>query len=92
MITAILILLGINVLAFVMFAYRKFHWGGFDGNLDELGGIIAIGGSFGAFIAMRLFKQGTDMDIVFKISIPVSMAIQALTIGYLILFELGFVK
>ena len=53
---------------------------------------MAIGGSFGAFIAMKVNKVGIEDDASFKIAIPVSMIIQAIVIAYLLLYELGIVK
>ena len=97
MIWVVVTLVAINLISFGMFAARSFldksRWiSGIDGILDELAGIIAIGGSFGAFIAMRLFKKEIELEFVFKIAVPVSMVVQALTIGYLLLFDLGIVK
>ena len=82
----------INIFSFMMFAARSHKWGGFDGKVDELSGILAIGGSFGAFLGMRIYRKGFEYDSVFKIVIPVSMVIQILTIGYLFLFDLGIVN
>lgn len=97
MVWVIVGLLAINVISFLMFAARRTldkirFFSGINGISDELSGIVAIGGSFGAFIAMCLFKKGTEFDIVFKIVVPISMVIQTLTIGYLFLFDLGVVK
>ena len=95
MIGIVLTILAINLISFFMFAFRNWlergHWGGFTIS-DELAGAIAIGGSFGAFMAMRIYKKGIEDDMVFKIAIPISMFIQALAIIYLLLFDLGVVK
>ena len=95
MYVAFLIILAINALSFLMFAFRKeledTHWGGIT-IIDELALVFALGGSFGAFIAMKIRKTGIDDDIAFKIAIPISMIIQAIAITYLLLYELGIVK
>lgn len=92
---AILILIAINLISFLIFLIRKGlddeHWGGIS-IVDELSVILAIGGSFGAFIAMKVNKVGIEDDAAFKIAIPVSMIIQAIVIAYLVLYELGIVK
>lgn len=97
MIWVVVALVAINLISFGMFAARrsldkKIWLVGIFGVSDELAAIIAIGGSFGAFVAMRFFKKGIEDDSVFKIAIPVSMVIQVLAIGYLLLFNLGIVK
>ena len=92
---AILILIAINLISFLIFLIRKGlddeHWGGIS-IVDELSVILVIGGSFGAFIAMKVNKVGIEDDAAFKIAIPVSMIIQAIVIAYLVLYELGIVK
>lgn len=91
----VLILLAINFISFLMFVIRKNlddeHWGGIS-IVDELSVILAIGGSFGAFVAMKVNKAGIEDDASFKIAIPISMIIQAIVIAYLLLYELGIVK
>lgn len=91
----ILILLAINLISFLMFVIRKSledeHWGGIS-IVDELSVILAIGGSFGAFIAMKVNKVGIEDDAVFKKVIPISMIIQVIVIAYLFLYDMGVVK
>lgn len=95
MVNAILILFAINLISFLTFLIRKGlddeHWGGIS-IVDELSVILAIGGSFGAFVAMKVNKAGIEDDASFKIAIPISMIIQAIVIAYLVLYELGIVK
>ena len=90
----VLILLAINFISFLMFVIRKNlddeHWGGIS-IVNELSVILAIGGSFGAFVAMKVNKAGIEDDASFKIAIPISMIIQAIVIAYLLLYELGIV-
>ena len=61
----VLILLAINFISFLMFVIRKNlddeHWGGIS-IVDELSVILAIGGSFGAFVAMKVNKAGIEDD------------------------------
>ena len=91
------LLLIINLISFLMFAFRKpldNCWiSGIHGASDELALIMALGGAIGAFIAMRINPDnGIDDDIVFKITIPVGIVIQIATVTYITLFELGIVK
>ena len=92
---SILILLAINFVSFLMFVIRKKlddeYWGGLS-IVDELSAILAIGGSFGAFIAMKVNNVGIEDDTVFKKVIPISMIIQAVVIAYLFLYDLGVVE
>ena len=90
MINIFLILLWINVISFIVFVLRKY----FDNLvfIDELVTVIAIGGSFGAFLAMKIKKNGGSSDESFKIAIPISIIIQVVVISYLFLYDLGFLK
>lgn len=88
-------MIAINLISFLAFLIRKClddeHWGGIS-IVDELSVILAIGGSFGAFIAMKVNKVGIEDDAAFRIAIPISMFIQAIVIVYLLLYDLGVVK
>lgn len=92
----IITLLILNIVSFLIFVFRhaldESFLSGVNGISDELAIALALCGAFGAYFGMKKCKKGIDDDIVFKITIPVSMVIQTAVLIYLLLFDLGLVS
>ena len=82
----ILYYIAVNVAAFVMYGADKYFAKNDMWRISEkaLLGVAAIGGAFGAFAGMEIFRHKTK-HAKFKLLVPVFMVAHLALIGYLFL-------